>query len=78
MAVNIWFSRKTAKEELKETLFFSGMDYGEWSKDANGYSIQCSVGKVDIRSMYDVRVNGKKVGSATDFKRVVADWIQRG
>ena len=76
MAVNIWFSRKTAKDELKETLFFSGMEYGEWSKDSNGYSVETSLGKVEIRSMYDIRVAGKKVGSPTDFKRVVGHWIQ--
>lgn len=78
MAVNIWFSRKTAKDELKETLFFSGMEYGEWSKGKDGYAVDCSVGKVEIRSMYDIRVNGRKVGGVTDFKRVVGDWIQRG
>lgn len=78
MAVNIWFSRKTAKDELKDTLFFSGMEYGQWDKGKDGYSIQCSLGKVEIRSMYDIRLNGKKVGSPTDFKRVVGDWIQRG
>jgi hypothetical protein len=73
--MNVWFGRKTAKEELKDTLFFSGMNYGEWTKGKDGYSIECSVGKVEIRSMYDIRVNGKKVGSPTQFKRVVGEWI---
>jgi len=76
--MNIWFSRKTAKEELKDTLFFSGMEYGEWTKGKDGYSIECSVGKVEVRSLYDIRVIGKMVGSPTQFKRVVGDWIQRG
>jgi hypothetical protein len=31
-----------------------------------------------VRSLYDIRVNGKKVGSPTQFKRVVGDWIMRG
>lgn len=75
--MNIWFSRKTAKEELKDTLFFSGMEYGEWTKGKDGYAIECSVGKVEVRSLYDIRVNGKKIGSPTQFKRVVCDWIQR-
>lgn len=78
MAMNIWYSRKTAKDELKDTLFFSGMEYGQWDKSKDGYSIQCSLGKVEIRSMYDIRVNGSKIGSPTDFKRVVGHWIQRG
>ncbi len=76
--MNVWFGRKTAKEELKDTLFFSGMNYGEWTKGKDGYSIECSVGKVEVRSLYDIRVNGKKVGSPTQFKRVVGDWIMRG
>lgn len=76
--MNVWFSRKTAKEELKDTLFFSGMNYGEWTKGKDGYSIECSIGKVEVRSLYDIRVNGKKVGSPTHFKRVVGDWIMRG
>jgi hypothetical protein len=76
--MNVWFGRKTAKEELKDTLFFSGMNYGEWTKGKDGYSIECSVGKVEVRSLYDIRVNGKKVGSPTQFKRVVGEWIQRG
>jgi hypothetical protein len=76
--MNVWFGRKTAKEELKDTLFFSGMNYGEWTKGKDGYSIECSVGKVEVRSLYDIRVNGKKVGSPTQFKRVVGEWIMRG
>ena len=76
--MNIWYSRKQAKDELKDTLFFSGMTYGQWTKGKDGYSIECTIGKVDIRSMYDIRVNGSKVGSPTDFKRVVGHWIQRG
>lgn len=78
MPVNIWFSRKTAKDELKDTLFFSGMEYGDWTKGKDGYSVECSVGKVEIRSMYDIRLNGRKVGGVTDFKRVVGEWIMRG
>ena len=78
MAVNIWFSRKTAKEEVRETLFFSGMTYGVWNKDANGYDIETELGKLEIRSMYDIRLAGKKVGSPTDFKRVVGEWIRKG
>jgi hypothetical protein len=76
--MSIWFSRKTAKEELKDTLFFSGMTYGEWTKGKDGYSIECSLGKVEVRSLYDIRVNGKKIGSPTQFKRVVGDWIMKG
>jgi len=76
--MNIWYSRKQAKDELKDTLFFSGMTYGQWTKGKDGYSIECTIGKVDIRSMYDIRVNGSKIGSPTDFKRVVGHWIQRG
>lgn len=76
--MNIWYSRKQARDELKDTLFFSGMHYGEWTKGKDGYRIECSVGVVDIRSMYDIRVNGTKIGSPTDFKRVVGDWICRG
>jgi hypothetical protein len=78
MPVNIWFLRKEAKEELKDTLFFSGMTYGEWTKHKDGYSIECSLGKLDIRSMKDVRLNGKKVGTVRDFKRLAGLFAQRG
>lgn len=76
--MNVWFGRVTARQELSETLFFSGMTHGVWSKGKDGYSIETSIGTVDVRSLYDIRVNGKKVGSPTQFKRVVGDWIQRG
>lgn len=76
--MNVWFGRVTARQELSDTLFFSGMNYGEWTKGKDGYAIECSVGKVEVRSLYDVRVNGTKVGSPTQFKRIVGDWIQRG
>ena len=75
--MNIWYSRKTAKDELRETLFFSGMNHKEWTKDANGYEIETEMGTLRIRSMYDVRLNGHKVGSVTDMKREVGRWLMR-
>lgn len=75
--MNIWYSRKTAKDELKETLFFSGMNYSGWTKDSDGYEIDTEMGKLRIRSMYDIRLNGKKVGSVTDVKRAVGQWLMR-
>lgn len=76
--MNAWFSRHVTKGELTELLAFCGVTREHSIKHSSHYELPTSIGSIEIRSGYDIRLNKRKVGSLEMFRQEIYNMIKRG
>jgi hypothetical protein len=76
--MNAWFSRHVTKGELTELLAFCGVSRDHSIKHSSHYELPTSIGSIEIRSGYDIRLNKRKIGSMEMFRQEIYRMITRG
>jgi hypothetical protein len=76
--MNAWFSRHVTKGELTELLAFCGVTRESSIKHSSHYELPTSMGTIEIRSGYDIRLNKRKIGSLEMFRQEIYRMITRG
>jgi len=76
--VNAWFSRHVTKGELTELLAFCGVERKSSIKHSSHYELPTSIGSIEIRSGYDIRINKRKIGSMEMFRQEIYSMIKQG
>lgn len=76
--MNAWFARHQTKVELTELLAFCGVTRESSIKHSGHYELPTSLGTIDIRSGYDIRLNKRKIGSMEMFRQEIYRMIKRG
>jgi hypothetical protein len=76
--VNAWFSRHVTKGELTELLAFCGVTRESSIKHSSHYELPTSIGSIEIRSGYDIRINKRKIGSMEMFRQEIYSMIKQG
>ena len=76
--MNAWFSRHVTKGELTELLAFVGVTREPSIKHSSHYELPTSMGNIEIRSGYDIRLNKRKIGSLEMFRQEIYNMIKRG
>ena len=76
--MNAWFSRHVTKGELTELLAFCGVARDPSIKHSSHYELPTSMGNIEIRSGYDIRLNKRKIGSLEMFRQEIYKMITRG
>ena len=76
--MNAWFSRHVTKGELTELLAFCGIERASSIKHSSHYELPTSIGSIEIRSGYDIRINKRKIGSMEMFRQEIYRMINQG
>lgn len=76
--MNAWFARHQTKGELTELLAFAGVTREPSIKHSSHYELPTSMGNIEIRSGYDIRLNKRKIGSLEMFRQEIYNMIKRG
>jgi hypothetical protein len=76
--MNAWFSRHVTKGELTELLAFCGVERKPSIKHGSHYELPTSIGSIEIRSGYDIRINNRKIGSMEMFRQEIYHMIKQG
>jgi hypothetical protein len=76
--MNAWFSRHVTKGELTELLAFCGVERKSSIKHSSHYELPTSIGSIEIRSGYDIRINKRKIGSMEMFRQEIYSMIKQG
>jgi hypothetical protein len=76
--MNAWFSRHVTKGELTELLAFCGVTRESSIRHSSHYELPTSLGNIEIRSGYDIRLNKRKIGSMEMFRQEIYAMINRG
>jgi hypothetical protein len=76
--MNAWFSRHVTKGELTELLAFTSITRESSIKHSSHYELPTSIGCIEIRSGYDIRLNKRKIGSMEMFRQEIYRMIKQG
>jgi hypothetical protein len=76
--MNAWYSRHVTKGELTELLAFCGVTRESSIKHSSHYELPTSMGNIEIRSGYDIRIDKRKIGSMEMFRQEIYCMITRG
>jgi hypothetical protein len=76
--MNAWFSRHVTKGELTELLAFCGVERKPSIKHSSHYELPTSIGSIEIRSGYDIRINNRQIGSMEMFRQEIYHMIKQG
>jgi len=76
--MNAWYSRHVTKGELTELLAFCGVERKSSIKHISHYELPTSIGCIEIRSGYDIRLNKRKIGSMEMFRQEIYRMIKQG
>jgi hypothetical protein len=76
--MNAWFSRHVTKGELTELLAFAGVTRESSIRHSSHYELPTSIGSIEIRSGYDIRLNKRKIGSMEMFRQEIYRMINQG
>ena len=73
--MNLGFTNKLIKDELKDTLFFATGEYPETSRDKHTYTMKTSDFKVIIKGYRSITVNDEKCKSPREAKWEISHAI---
>jgi hypothetical protein len=76
--MNAWYSRHVTKGELTELLAFCGVERKSSIKHSSHYELPTSIGSIEIRSGYDIRIDKRKIGSMELFRQEIYRMINQG
>jgi hypothetical protein len=76
--MNAQWGRMQAKSELVETLAWLEINRDHSIKKTGHYSIPTDIGLIDIYSGWDIRLDGRKLGSMEQFKQHLALLFKQG
>jgi len=76
--MNAWYSRHVTKGELTELLALCGVTRESSIKHSSHYELPTSMGNIEIRSGYDIRIDKRKIGSMEMFRQEIYHMIARG
>jgi hypothetical protein len=76
--MNAWYSRHVTKGELTELLSFCGVERKSSIKHSSHYELPTSIGSIEIRSGYDIRIDKRKIGSMELFRQEIYRMINQG